>query len=171
LDGKPSVLRSFANTVAAGARALLTSIGVPLPRQIWRTGHTEVVADQALDDILQAARWDKAQNGVPKAVKLTFHTQDARPPDITLIAGFEAAHAQAGGGQLAHAAERVLKRATAQDASVAQYLMAVRSELQKLPPGQLQQLIMVADDNEARALYTQLEQRQLAPPYRPAGGG
>lgn len=176
LDGKPSMLRSFANTVAAGARALFASAGMPLPRRVWRTARTEVLDETALDVILQAAHWDKAQNGVPKAVQLTFHAQDAAPPDLMVIAGFGAADAPAGGRQLERAAARVLERAAAQDASIAQYLMTVRSELQKLPPGQLRQLIMVADQKEARALYTQLEQRQrerrpLAPPYRTAGGG
>lgn len=92
------------------------------------------------------------------STRVSFRGGPDGPPQLAIVAGFsEMAQSQAA-RTVQKASERTLDLAGKDGASVAQYLMTVRGQLQAMPQAEIRRLLLVVDEQSASALFTHLTQ-------------
>jgi FtsZ-binding cell division protein ZapB len=159
LSGKLSVMRSLTGAVKLGATKLLEKLGLVHPAVTWKNAKVARFEGEPLNAVLKSAGWEPIKDGVPRAIKVTFHNVVGEvPPTIAVVAGFSKNAVAKGQEAIEHTSAGALKEAAKNGASTAQYLMTVRNELGTMPKTQLQRLILVVDEKSAEALFTLLNE-------------
>ncbi len=153
LSGTPSWLRALGDTT----RELLGHAGMVRPREVWANAEMEVVDGAPLEGLLQKAAWDKGRDGLPTAIKVSFEpVAPYRSSSVSMVAGFDEQSLPEGSEALVDANRQARALALSRGASAAQYLTTVRAQLAGLPPDRLKRLLLIVEEDEARALFTRL---------------
>jgi hypothetical protein len=158
LTGRMSWMRSFGDTFKAHSTLMLQKLGLRYESKVWKAAKVEPMQDEPLQAILKASDWQPPRDGMPTGVRISFEGGADGPPQVGFIAGFSKRAQPQAAQTVKKANERILDTAGKDGASVAQYLMTVRRELQAMPTAEMRRLLLVVDEQSAAALFTRLSQ-------------
>ena len=148
------MLHTIGDALDARAAPLLERLGLREPKEAWLTAQITRFEGERLQEVLSAVQWNPTADGIPTAMMMSFTRSTGARTTSELIAGFGERAATTGQAQLEAAHAAAVRTASADGATLAQYLMTVRNHLQAMPDSQLRRLVMVVRDELGRILLT-----------------
>jgi hypothetical protein len=157
LTGNTSTLKTVVKSADSRLRAFFSRIVLSEPETSWTTARVEALERNSAEHLVKQLDWKTGRDGIPAAVSLKFEpaSADGLPPlDVSITAGFEKTDYAEGQAQLLATSQRDLRLAGARHASIAEYTMTLRNELQRMPALKLRRLLIVVRNGENKTVLS-----------------
>jgi hypothetical protein len=155
LRGRPSLIERLSDVAGARGRDLLEYLGIVRPKAMWEQVQLAPLDADTTRGFLQELNWEPTRDGVPTAIKVSFGSGGGGeiPPDLSVIAGFDEGDPSLAEGYLERVHHENAAAASANGASLAQYIMGVKNDLHSLTDVQLKRLVVVVQDKQETKIF------------------
>jgi hypothetical protein len=155
LRGEGVVIRASELEGNVDTRAALSRFAVPLSPQSWSQAQIRTLDQNVAETLVARARWDVTRDGVPTAVAVSLPSPTSSPLDVTVVIGVERSNIGAAHTALLASHQDVVATAATRQATMAQYVMTMKTNLQRLSDLQIKRLLFVVQEGLTKALFSQ----------------